>query len=193
MEWKERASDNSFHEYELFMIASYDQALANISPEDFMAAVERVFTEYKQQTYTYTRNLIKSLKQDGYLLFAISASQIEIVEMLAKYYGFDDWGGSTYEIANGKFTGKKYVLKSEQKPLHLQKLIKEHGATTDGSIGVGDSEGDIAMLETVENPIAFNPSAALFEHAKAKGWKVVVERKNMVYELEPTDGLYVLE
>ncbi len=39
------------------------------------------------------------------------------------------------------------------------------------------------MLEFVENPIAFNPEDTLFEKAKEQGWKIVIERKNVTYEL----------
>jgi phosphoserine phosphatase len=48
------------------------------------------------------------------------------------------------------------------------------------------------MLEAVEQPIAMNPSQKLFDHAQKHGWKIVVERKNMIYELEDRDGSYVL-
>jgi phosphoserine phosphatase len=48
------------------------------------------------------------------------------------------------------------------------------------------------MLEMVDEPIAFNPEQHLFEHAKRKGWKIVVERKNMFYEMELSDGKYQL-
>lgn len=79
-----------------------------------------------------------------------------------------------------------------KKPAVLTKLIKKHGATSKSSIGVGDSESDIPMLETVETAIAFNPTQLLFEHANAKHWQIVVERKNVIYQLENQDGKYVL-
>lgn len=192
MGWKRRSHETSFHEYELEVINAFDSAINNISIDDFMTAASRVFDEYKDQTYTYTRDLIRQLKADGYYLFAISASQIEIVEMLAKYYGFDDWSGSKYEKDGGKFTGKKYVLSRAEKPVQLQQLAEKHHAAFSGSIGVGDSDGDISMLELVERPIAFNPNKLLFQHARERGWKIVIERKNMVYELEPEDGKFVL-
>ena len=62
-----------------------------------------------------------------------------------------------------------------------------------GSVGVGDSESDIPMLSTVERPIAFNPTRNLYEHAVEHAWPVVVERKNMIYKLEPHDGVYRLK
>jgi phosphoserine phosphatase len=39
------------------------------------------------------------------------------------------------------------------------------------------------MLEAVENPIAFNPNQTLYNHAKKRGWEIVVERKDVIYEL----------
>jgi phosphoserine phosphatase len=44
----------------------------------------------------------------------------------------------------------------------------------------------------VENPIAFNPEKKLFDYAQGKNWKIVLERKNMVYELENKNGQYEL-
>ena len=61
----------------------------------------------------------------------------------------------------------------------MAQLVNKYHARQTGSIAVGDSEGDIEMLEAVESPIAFNPSKKLFHHAQTHGWKVVIERKNM--------------
>ncbi len=71
-------------------------------------------------------------------------------------------------------------------------MIDKHQATTTGSIGVGDSKSDIAMLALTERPLAFNPDKELLEHAKAHGWRVALERKSVVYQLEPQHGTYVL-
>lgn len=193
MAWKKRAGESSFDEYEQALVHLIRKAITGIKVESFEAACRKVLAEYKDQVYTYTRDLIRELQAKNYLLFTISGSQAEIVGMLAGYYGFDDWGGSDYEKRDGRFTGKIDVLRQERKPEYLQLLVEKHGASWEGSIGVGDSEGDIPMLEKVERPIAFNPNRQLFEHAKAAGWKVVIERKNMVYELEPDNGAYRLQ
>ena len=47
---------------------------------------------------------------------------------------------------------------------------------------MGDTEGDIPMLSVVENPICFNPNAKLAEVARANGWDIVIERKDVIYE-----------
>jgi HAD superfamily hydrolase (TIGR01490 family) len=192
MVWKIRTKDTSFYDYEYEIVVAYEEAILNISVNNLMEAVKETFDEYKDQTYTYTRDLIRSLKKKGYLLFAISGSQTEIIKLLAEYYGFDDFGGTIYKSKAGRFTGEKDVMKRERKPAYLKDLVKKHNSTFEGSIGVGDSDGDILMLETVENPIAFNPNKLLFEHAKANNWQVVIERKNMIYKLEPKDGTFIL-
>jgi HAD superfamily phosphoserine phosphatase-like hydrolase len=157
-----------------------------------MSAVERVFAEHKDQVYTYTRDLLKKLKTEGYALFAISGSQQEVIQKLADYYGFDEAIGNRYETRNGHFTGQHDRV-FERKADILAELVKKHDCQRRGSIGVGDSESDIDLLAAVETPIVFNPSRRLFEQARRHGWRIVVERKNVVYELESKDGAYLLD
>jgi len=190
MNWKTRT--DSFTTYEMTLVNLVKVAITGISVTDLETACRSVLAEYKDQAYIYTRDLIKDLKAKNYLLFAISASQREIVGMLAEYYGFDDFGGSIYETKDGYFTGKSDVLMSDRKPLYLKELVKKHGAAQTGSIGVGDSESDIPMLSAVERPIAFNPTRKLFDHARQANWPIILERKNMVYRLESDNGTYQL-
>lgn len=192
MAWKRRAHQASFDDYEQTLVGVFNEALTDIEVEYLRDACWKVIDEYKDQVYTYTRDLIEELKGKGYLLFAISASQDQIVKMLAGHYGFDDARGSVYEIESGRFTGKVEVLRAERKPEVLKELVASHNATWQGSIAVGDSESDIPMLMSVEQAIAFNPTRSLFEHAQAKDWKIVVERKNTIYELGSSDGSYIL-
>mgnify|MGYP003441573474 FL=1 len=131
------------------------------------------------------------MKSEGYVLLAISGSHQEIVEQVAKYYGFDDAIGTTYTRSNKIFSGEKFIASSDKKS-NLEKLVQKHNLDFVGSYAIGDSHSDAAMLELVENPIAFNPDKELFEVAKSKNWNVVIERKNMIYELEPHDGHYIL-
>lgn len=191
MTWKKRSSSESFREYEHELVVVYYEALKTIKVTDYLAAIDAVFEAYKDQVYTYTRDLIRTLKAEDYLLFAISGSQQEIVEKLANYYGFDDCVGTAFVRKDGYFTGEEASVINRKAEL-LQQMIEKHGATTEGSVAIGDSEGDIPLLEAVERPIAFNPSAKLFEAAKGRGWEVVLERKNMVYSMKELDGSYIL-
>ncbi|MBI1952319.1 HAD family phosphatase [Candidatus Saccharibacteria bacterium] len=191
MIWKKRSHSEAFSTYQSELITVYEKLLLDLCYKDFRQAVDAVFDEYKDQVYIYSRDLIKKLKKDGYFLFAISGSQIEIVSKIAKYYGFNDCVGTIYEHEKDKFTGAM-TLHLGGKHLVLQELIEKHRTSLAGSIAVGDSASDISMLEMAETPIAFNPEKKLFDCAKDKGWKIVVERKNMIYELEDSNGKYIL-
>lgn len=182
MTWKRRDHPESFREYEGVLIGAYEDALSTMPVASFARAVDTVFGEYRDQVYTYTRDLIHSLHDDGYLLFAISGSHQEIVSKFADYYGFDDAVGQLYEQVDGKFTGQ-HTKPMHQKDVELQKLVSKHRASWAGSIAVGDSESDIAMLNLVEQPIAFNPSRGLAVHAEEQKWQIVLERKNVAYSL----------
>jgi HAD superfamily hydrolase (TIGR01490 family) len=191
MNWKKRVGEDSFREYEQELVRVFNESLEDMRFDDFMGAVDNTFAEYKDQVYTYTRDLIHDLQRKDYLLFAISGSPSIIVEKLADYYGFDDFAATNYPVKNGRFTGEE-ELSLGRKPQLLAELIARHKTDLKGSIAVGDSEGDITMLEMVDLPIAFNPSKKLFLHAKKEGWKIVLERKNVVYELDCEQRKYVL-
>lgn len=191
MVWKRRESSESFKQYELELIKLYVNILNEITYHQFEQAAQGVFDEYKDQVYTYTRDLLKKLNKEGYLLFAISGSQKEIVAKMADYYGFDDFASRVDEHKDNRFTGDSTTpIFSKDKV--LEDMVKKNAVGFAGSIGVGDSTTDVKMLELVEQPIAFNPERRLFEHAKKKGWRIVIERKNMIYQLEMRDGKYEL-
>lgn len=191
MAWKRR-SGGGFRDYEKQVIAIYESVLKTLTFKQLDGAIDAVFEEYKDQIYTYTRDLIAKLKQDNYLLFAISGSQTEIVAKIAEYYGFDDYVGTLYERVGGKFSGSVEAIGSFHKDKTLERLATKHDVSFKDSLGIGDSRSDIVMLELVDQAIAFNPEADLFKHARAKGWRIVLERKNMVYELGMKGGKYQL-
>lgn len=191
MAWKRRTNRESFKNYEKELIKAYESVLLKLSPAQVEQVAQAVFDEYKDQVYTYTRGLVKKLKGQGYVLLAISGSQLEIVTKIADYYGFDDCVGTVYERHEGKFTGAK-IIGSADKAATLKNLITKHSLSLEGSVAVGDSASDISMMEMVKLPIALNPEKKLYEHAKEHSWKIILERKNMVYELEATDGSYRL-
>lgn len=191
MQWKRREHVESFKEYELQLVKVYETMLSTLTVDQFNQAARTVITEYQDQVYTYPRGLIRSLKEKDYAILAISGTQQEIIQQVTDHYGFDDCVGSIYEQDEGRFTGVKQVALGRKDKV-LKELVAKHKLRWQDSVAVGDSAGDISMLELVDKPIAFNPDKALFEHAKSKGWQIVIERKNVVYDLEAQHGSYLL-
>jgi HAD superfamily hydrolase (TIGR01490 family) len=189
--WKSRSSEKAYEDYAQKSIEIFDKHVSRLNIAVFDKAVEKVFNKYKDQVYTYTRDLIKELKRKDYYLIAISGSQHQIVEKISRYYGFDEWTGTKYTKVGGKFGGYEEFPAGE-KDKALQRIIDSNNLSSEGSIAVGDTDSDIPMLEMVKNPIAFNPSEELLAHAKKKHWKIVIERKSVVYKLKYRDGSYRL-
>ena len=115
------------------------------------------------------------------------------VQEFTKQFNFDIAVGENYHEKDGFLSGKVDNV-FDRKDKFIKQFVEEHNLTYEDSYAVGDSLSDASMLKMVENPIAFNPEDNLFEEAKKQGWKIVVERKNVIYELKPnTDRAYKLE
>jgi HAD superfamily hydrolase (TIGR01490 family) len=181
--WQDRKG-----EYETYLkkvVETFLRNIKGISYEETMAIAKEVIQDRKDRVYRYTRDLMKELKDEGYFLLAISHSPRFILDGFCKEAGFNKVYGLFYETGpTGNFTGtvEDYELMLNKAAI-LERAVKKEGLTLKRSVGVGDTESDIPMLELVDRPIAFNPNRTLFEHAKKREWKIVVERKDMIYEL----------
>lgn len=182
-DWLDRRG--SYDAYVGKMIAAFRENLKGAPYEEVAYIAGEIIDEKKNRLYRYTRDMVQDLKAKGYWLLAISWSPRFIVEAFGHELGFDKVYGFFYETGpSGNFTGEVEDLDLiTNKAAVLTRAVKKAGLSLEGSIGVGDTESDIPMLELVEIPIAFNPNKALYEHAQKRGWRVVVERKDVVYEL----------
>lgn len=183
-EWRHRSHGNAFEEFDMVLVNAMDGMLPHLRVSDYEKAAQLVIDKRADNVYVYTRDLIKALKKKSYFLLAISGSQHELVGPFAKKYGFDAWRGQEWEKDTKLefFTGKRTYTHTGKEKI-LQTFLDSHDLTMKGSIAVGDSVGDISILHTVDNPIAFNPTYELLSEAIENGWKIVVERKNTSYEL----------
>ncbi|MEK7065870.1 MAG: HAD-IB family hydrolase [Patescibacteria group bacterium] len=181
--WLDR--EGEYDAYITAVVAVFMKYLKGVYYGDFKDAAEEVIGVQQNHVYRYTRDLIKTLKADNYYLLAISHSPKAILDSFCKRYGFDKVYGKLYETGEtGKFTGHitdEHLITN--KTNIVRRAVEKEGLTLDDSIGVGDTESDIPFLEMVTRPICFNPNSKLYRYAKLNGWKVVVERKDVVYEL----------
>ena len=185
----------SWHDYEFLVMETITRHLTEIAPKALEEAASHVVERSGHKIYGYTAKLLKKLQTEGYYCLALSASQQEIAEKFADKYSFDDCVAAVYEREGDNYTGNHSRVVHGHKRELLETYLADHkeiGLTLDDSVAVGDSASDISMLEMVDRPIAFNPSSELLEAAMKHGWKVVVERKNIAYELEGADGHFVL-
>ena len=181
--WQDR--EGRYEEYIEAVVKVFRRNLKGVFYGDLADIGREVVAERSKRVYRYTRDLIKELKNDGYFLVAISQSPKTMLDDFCRQYGFDKVYGRMYELGpQDRFTGEvtdEHLIAN--KANIVSRVFETEGLTREGSVGVGDTEGDIPLLEAVERSICFNPNKALFEHAKRRGWDVVVERKDVIYEL----------
>lgn len=181
--WLERK--DGYEPYIHAVVDVFEKHLKGVHYGDFADVAKRVVKDRQHYVYRYTRDLIGALKRREYFLVAISQSPKTALDPFCHQLGFDKVYGRIYEIGpEDRFTGKVedvHLIANKLNVLH--RVLERENLTTRGSIGVGDTEGDISFLEAVEQPLCFNPNATLYRHAKRMGWKVVVERKDVIYEL----------
>jgi len=174
----------TYEEYRKALIGLYAESLKGCKKDDILKASKMVVPFYKDRTYIFINNLIAKLKKEKYHIIAVSGSPSEIVEEYNKYLKFDAVFGSVYETdKNGIYTGNTIFEPTLHKGHVVKQYTSEKKLTLVGSYGVGDTESDAKFLEIVDNPIAFNPNLNLKKIAEKNGWRIVVEKKDVIYEL----------
>ena len=174
-----------YDDYRKALVDLYGENIKGCRKEDVLKASREIIAFYKDRTYIFANDLIKKLREEQYNIIAISGSPSEVVEEYNKYLKFDAVFGSVYEIdENGIYTGKNIFEPPKHKGHVAKQYLTENGLTLEDSYGVGDTESDSKFLEIVEHPIAFNPNQNLKEIAQQKGWRIVVEKKDVIYEIK---------
>lgn len=174
---------DSYEKYIDSVVKAFQVNIKGVNHREFLKIAKKVIDSNKNRVYRYTRDLIKELQKKNYYLIAISNSPKEIVQGFSKKLGFDKIYGRIYESIGNKFTGETlFVDLISDKAKMLKHALEKEKLTLADSIGVGDSESDIAFLNIVDNPICFNPNAKLYSKAKHSGWRIVVERKDVIYD-----------
>lgn len=179
--WLERSG--SYEKYINAVVMAFEKEVKGIKRSDFSKVARQVVDRQHKRTYRYTRDLVLELKKKKYFIMAISSSPRDVVAPFCKKLGFSKVYARVYEVdKNNKFTGKTlYADLINDKAKILKRAVEKEGLTLKRSVGVGDTESDVAFLKMVAEPICFNPNKKLYTRAKRSGWKVVVERKDVIY------------
>lgn len=183
IDWINR--EGSYERYIEAVVESFIENIKGVFYGDLADVGKYVVAEHSKRVYRYTRDLISELKDEEYFIVAISQSPKSILDDFCASYGFDKVYGRIYELGpQDRFTG---VVHDEtlikDKAAIVNRVFEKQNVRKEGSIGVGDTEGDISLLESVEQPICFNPNRTLYDHATKKGWDIVVERKDVIYKM----------
>jgi HAD superfamily hydrolase (TIGR01490 family) len=121
-----------------------------------------------------TVELAEAHKALGHEVWLVSATPVEVADVIARRLGLTGGLGTVAEVVDGHYTGRLDGV-----PLHgtakvevIERLAAERGLDLTRSAAYSDSSNDIPMLSSVGCPVAINPDGALRSHAKAQGWPI---------------------
>lgn len=188
--WDKRIGN--YDDYLLKMAEIYIDAVKGLHQSQIEFIAKKVIEQKGDRVYTFTRDRIEWHKAQGHKVITISGSPIELVREMSIKHGFDDYIGSRYELdSNSCYTGGVIPMwDSKSKKAAIDSLIEKYDIDLSTSYAYGDTAGDFMMLRLVANPYAMNPTRELLTkisqdpELKTKT-HVVVERKDMVYQLTP--------
>jgi len=181
--WVERRG--SYDTYDRLVMELFLRELEGVSVAELQRCAIAEVEAHGRRLHIYTRDVALRLKEAGYQLIAISGSPQEILDLFLKPLGFDRaWGTVLAKDARGRYTGEVLENPFGNKRRVMEEFLANAEAGLEDSVGMGDTLSDVGFLEMVETPIAFNPNRGLFEVARQRGWPIVVERKDVIYNLQ---------
>ena len=185
--WVERRG--SYDTYDRLVMELFLRELEGVSVAELQRCAIAEVEAHGRRLHIYTRDVALRLKEAGYQLIAISGSPQEILDLFLKPLGFDRaWGTVLAKDARDRYTGEVLENPFGNKRRVMEEVMEEFLANAEAgledSVGMGDTLSDVGFLEMVETPIAFNPNRGLFEVARQWGWPIVVERKDVIYNLQ---------
>ncbi|RJQ31212.1 MAG: hypothetical protein C4562_06470 [Actinobacteria bacterium] len=160
--------------YELFaqqILIDWAQGLEGRAYSDVLEQSRRFVQGQEENFYPFLSVLTRKLERTHDLYFITGEPQYL---GLATHELFPSTGflSTVFEVENGLLTGRveRFLAQREGKGLVIAPLLKKYGKR--GSIALGDTLGDVEMLEMVENHFCVNPSVDLAKIACERSWTV---------------------
>lgn len=185
-EWIKRRGN--YEDYMEELAEVYIQSIKDLNKEDTAFITQQVIDLKGDAVYQFTRNQIKFHKKMGHKVFFISGSPDYLVEAMGEKYGVTGCRGTKYLTdEKGNFTGEVIRMwDSESKSTAIADFTKHYDLDLSQSYAYGDTNGDYTMITQVGNGYAINPTQELLNRLKDQpNVKIIVERKDVIYNLTP--------
>jgi HAD superfamily hydrolase (TIGR01490 family) len=168
-----RGTENSDH-----IDAAREAALAFVAGHK-VADIVRLGEEIYDDTmagriWAGTRELTQRHLQAGQRVWLVTATPVELANILARRLGLTGALGTVSESADGVYTGKLVggLLHGEVKAAAVRALARREGLDLSRSSAYTDSFNDMPLLQLVGHPNVVNPDAELLAEARRRNWPV---------------------
>jgi HAD superfamily hydrolase (TIGR01490 family) len=149
--------------------------VAGHSVAELASVGEEVFDEIMaDKIWPGTRALAQMHLDAGQRVWLVTASPVEVAEVIARRLGLTGALGTVSEHVDGVYTGRLVgsLLHGPAKVEAVRALAEREGLDLQRCSAYSDSANDIPLLSLVGNPCAINPDGRLRSHAKAHGWRI---------------------
>lgn len=160
------------------MASGKEKALAFIagrSTAELAALGEEIYDEIiADKIWPGTRALAQMHLDAGQQVWLVTATPVELAQVIAKRLGLTGALGTVAESVDGKFTGRLVgdILHGLGKAHAVRALAIREGLNLKRCAAYSDSHNDVPMLSLVGTAVAINPDADLREVAKNRGWEI---------------------
>ena len=173
-----RGAENAGH-----IDAAKQAALAFVAGQkvsDITALGEEIYDDtMAHRIWEESRELTQSHLEAGQRVWLVTATPVELAEILARRLGLTGALGTVAETENGVYTGFLVggLLHGVAKAAAVQALAEREGLDLASCSAYSDSSNDLPMLELVGYPNAVNPDTQLRAIARERDWPIHDFRK----------------
>ncbi|HEX3792664.1 MAG TPA: HAD-IB family hydrolase [Pseudonocardiaceae bacterium] len=157
---------------------SREQALSFVagrSVTELITVGEEIYDELMaDRIWTGTRALAQMHLDAGQRVWLITATPIELAEIIARRLGLTGALGTVAESVEGIYTGRLLgeMLHGKAKAHAVRALAAREGLDLRRCSAYSDSSNDVPMLSVVGTAVAVNPDQTLREVARRRGWEI---------------------
>src|SRR5271165_618529 len=168
-----RGAENSDH-----IDAAREAALAFVAGqrvEDVVALGEEIYDDtMADRIWEGARELTRQHLAAGQRVWLVTATPVELANILARRLGLTGALGTVAETSDGVYTGRLVggLLHGEAKAAAVRALAEREGLDLSRSSAYSDSSNDLPMLELVGHPSVVNPDGELLRQARSRNWPV---------------------
>jgi HAD superfamily hydrolase (TIGR01490 family) len=157
---------------------SREQALSFVagrSVAELITLGEEIYDDLMaDKIWSGTRALAQMHIDAGQRVWLVTATPVELAQIIARRLGLTGALGTVAESVNGIYTGRLVgeMLHGKAKAHAVRALAAKEGLDLRRCTAYSDSANDVPMLSVVGTAVAVNPDQGLRETARKRGWEI---------------------
>jgi HAD superfamily hydrolase (TIGR01490 family) len=142
---------------------------------EIVEASEEIYDELMaDRIWSGTRALAQQHLDAGQRVWLVTATPVELANIIAHRLGLTGALGTVAEVVDGKYTGCLVgeMMHGPAKAEAVLALAEREGLDLSRCTAYSDSANDLPMLSLCGNAVAVNPDTELRAIARARGWTI---------------------